>query len=77
MTEREEKSHEQAEGSRNKKSVEFAPNWAPDSVSQIERNGRCSPSYIEDPEIEIEPKSRNLRDTKIRRYFFASPQLMT
>ena len=54
--------------------MEFAPRCAADLVRPIERNRRCSLSYIEDFAIEVEPKMRDRWDAKTRSCFFADPQ---
>jgi len=62
------------EGSRRDESVESAPRCAADSVRPIERNRRCSPSYIEDFAIEVEPNMRCRWDAETRSHPFASPE---
>ncbi len=61
-------------GSRKNNFPFCAPICATDLARRIERNSRCSPSYIEYFAIEFEPKMWCRWDAKIGSYFCADPK---
>ena len=64
----------QSKGSRKNIFPFCAPRCAADLVRRIERNPRCSPSYIEYFAIEFEPKMRCRWDAKSGSYSCAKPK---
>jgi prepilin-type N-terminal cleavage/methylation domain-containing protein len=61
-------------GSRKNNFGYCAPRWAADLGWAIEENRRCSPSYIENFQIETEPKAPCRWDAKSGRHSWASPE---